>query len=130
MNIQGILGAFLSAHHNHEAAAKAYASVTRNEWVSLADLAIRTAPEYNRTHVAQVVKLALDSPENDGPGDAADFEIRKEQHPLSDAAIYRAYRADEFLGLAHHDVAPLLRRLVGMYVVRFCSLPDGRIYGQ
>lgn len=121
MKIQETLGAFLSAHGKHELAAEAFESTDRNTWVKLADEAIRSAPEFNRTHTAQVIKLALDAPENGGPGEAEDFVIRTEENPvLAGIPIYRAYKSGtmEYCGLASNDKEKLARRLVGMYVVR------------
>jgi hypothetical protein len=130
--IQEVLGVMLSSVGQHELARQAFESTSRLDWVRLGDAAMRHAPEYNRTHVGFVVKLALDSPDNGGPNDAADFEIRKEKNELTDAPIYRAYRLNppdspkpyEYLGLAHHDIDKIERRIVGMYVARSIKKPE------
>lgn len=121
--IQHILGAFLSAQGQHELARQAFESDNRLDWVRLGDEAIRSAPEYNRTHVAHVVKLALDSPDCGGPNLADDFELRKENDPLTTLPVYRAYRLrpgvlPEYMGLASREIDKLERRVVGMYVAR------------
>lgn len=125
--IQGILGAFLSAHGKHDLATQAFESTDRKDWLRLGDEAMRSAPEHNRTHVAHIVKLALDSPANGGPGEAQDFEIRRIPHPLNaEQFIFKAYFADgKEAGFSHHDVGPVARRLVGMYVVRCIQYPEG-----
>lgn len=134
MKIQEILGAFLSAHGKHAEAARAFESTDRLTWEHLADEAIRSAPESERTHVAHTVKLALDAPETGGPGQATDFEIRPETRrvPAIEGAqpgepirtMYRAWMKDATeekwhdCGLASEDISNLKRRIVGLYVAR------------
>lgn len=122
MKIQDVLGAFLSAHGKHELAQQAFVSTLRTDWDRLGDEAIRSAQEFNRHHVAQVVKLALDDPKNGGPGSAADFEILRESNPVTGAPWYRAYKRTsdglEDIGLASSDAEALRRRIIGAHVVR------------
>lgn len=141
MKIQDILGAFLSAHGKHALATEAFESTSRAVWNRLGDEAIRSAPEYNRTHVAQVVKLALDDPENGGPGDAQDFEIRPEARRTTlvlgavampdTKPMYRGYMMAKLggatdCGLASDDIENLKRRIVGMYVARTITVVEAK----
>jgi hypothetical protein len=124
VNIQEILGSFLSAYGEHELARLAYESTTRNDWVRLGDETIRRASEHNRTHTAHAVKLALDNPKNGGPGRAVDFEMRSEQHcNMPEITMWRAWMIQPEgpavdCGLASADKDVLKRRIVGSYVAR------------
>lgn len=121
--IQEILGVILAANGEMEASNEAFTAATPAQFARLGDLAIRTTPEYNRTTVACNVKLALDEPANGGSGLAADFEIRREENPVTGGTWYKGYQlrpGDEplYVGFASPDKGTLARRLVGMFVVR------------
>lgn len=125
MSIQEILGSYLSASGQHELAAQAFHATTRNDFLRLGDAAIGNCPESERTNVAWRVRLELDKPEHGGPGHAEDFEIRKEQNPVTPAlTLYKAYRTNgEYVNLCSPEIGPLVRRVVGMYVAREIKLP-------
>lgn len=126
MTIQEILGAYLSAHGQHELARQALESANRTDWVHLGDEAIRSAPEAEKTNVAFTVKLALDDPANDGPNQARDYVMVAEPHKRQEGqTMYRAYLVlDEELGriedigLAAPDSEVLKRRVVAAHIVR------------
>lgn len=129
MTIQETLAAFLSAHGQHALAQQALQSAHRLDWVRLGDEAIRSAPEYNRTHVAHTIKLALDAPENGGGNSALDFEMRPEPHVEQPGiTMYRAWvlprdsSVAEDAGLACADPETLKRRIVGLYTARKITL--------
>lgn len=124
--------AFLAAEGEHDAAQEALASTTRAEWNRLVDLAIRMAPEDNRTHVAHVLKLALDNIEFGGAGLAVDFIIEPEANPCTGAMWYRAYMLQQVDGITQRidaglygpDAETIKRRTVGLYVVRNIQMPE------
>lgn len=126
MKIQETIAAFLASQGQHKEAEEVLASNSRGTWVRLGDHAIRTAPETNRTHVAHVIQLALDTPENGGAGMACDFVIKAEAHPVQAGVIqYRAWlvkvqgtRELHDAGLVAPEVATLERRIVGLYIAR------------
>lgn len=122
MKIQDILGALLSAYGKHHSARLAFESTKPEEWQALGDQAIAAAPEHNKTHTAQVVRLALDDKANGGLGVAADYEIRKESNPVTGAPWFRAYRRVlgglTDIGLASPEKEKLERRVVALHVVR------------
>lgn len=127
--IQEILGAFLSAHGKHELATQAYAATSRLDWIRLGDDAIRSAPKEERVHVAQSVKLALDSPDIGGHGMALDFEIRPEPHvEQPNLVMYRAWMLPKDggpavdAGLAHQSTECIRQRIVGMHVARTITI--------
>jgi hypothetical protein len=134
--IQEQLVAFLAAHGLPlSTIGQAEASTTRQEWEALADKAIRTAPEHNRTHVAHTLKLALDSPQNGGPGVACDFTILPEVNVGLREIWYRAFRCPKGIGLGkpHYDIGlcyrypeQVKRRIVGLYVAREIKMPEVR----
>ena len=117
-----VIAVLLASQGQHDDAQAAFACTDRDVLIALGNNAIRTAPEHNRTHVAQVVKLALDNPENGGPGVAADFVSKPEINHGTGETWYRAYRkeshSDVDLGLIGRTQAQILRRVVGLYVVR------------
>jgi hypothetical protein len=124
--------AILASQGEHGWAQEALISRDRQVWQRLADLAIRTAPEHNRTHVAQVVKLALDNPANGGSGDAQDFAVLPEPNQATGEMWYRGYRCPEGVGPGkpHHDTGlfwrypeQVARRIVGLYVARTIQMP-------
>lgn len=129
--IQETLGAFLSTHGEHEAAAKAFAATERAELQRLGELAIRTAPDWDRADTARAVKLALDSPDAGGPNEAADFVIKKEPHPMQDGAfIYRGYIVEQdenlrAIGLVNQDLKGLFTAMVRAFVIRKLTFPEG-----
>jgi hypothetical protein len=129
MGIREKLTAFLAAQGQHDAAQRALISDTRNDWEGLADIAIRTAPEWNRTHVAHTLKLALDDPANGGAGVAEDFELRAEPHPFLSGAqpIWRAYHVTTgaYTGLLALYRDQIERRVIGSYVVRNFKYTNG-----
>src|SRR5579872_6433026 len=127
MTIQETLMALLASHGEHEWAKYASESQTRSEWQHCADIAIRSAPEHNRTHVAQVVKLALDNPSNGGDGEAQDFAVLPEPNQATGELWYRGYRCPQGVGPGkpHFDTGlfwrnpeQVKRRIVGLYVAR------------
>lgn len=136
MTIQETLAAFLAAHGFHlSTIAEAHDSTTRLQWEALADKAIRSAPEHNRTHVAHTLKLALDNPDNGGPGVAQDFAILPEVNHALGETWYRAYRCPEGTGPGkpHFDTGmcwrypeQVARRIVGLYVAREIKMPEAK----
>ena len=124
LTIQQIIAAFLAAQGQHKEAAEVLASDNRGTWLRLGEHAIRTAPEYNRTHVAHSIRYALDRPENGGGGTAADFILKPEAHPmLEGVTLYRAWRINDDrtladTGFVSEDTEALKRRVVGLYAVR------------
>lgn len=123
MKIQEIIAAFLTAQGQHAEASEAFASNDRATWTKLVDHAIRTAPEYNKTHVCHVLTYLMDRPENGGADTAIDFIIKPEAHPMqAGVRLYRAWRVlpDKLddTGLVSNDADTLTRRVVGLYVAR------------
>jgi hypothetical protein len=123
---QETIGVILAANGESRASEEAFTATTRQQLDRLADLAIRTTPEYTRTLSARNIKLVLDNPEIGGAGLAADFEIRAEKNPVTGATWYKGYKLlpgkpgkeEEYVGFASPDPDTLERRLVGMFVVR------------
>jgi hypothetical protein len=138
--IQEHLVAFFAAHGLPlSTIGQAEASTTRQEWEALADKAIRTAPEHNRTHVAHTLKLALDSPQNGGPGLAQDFAVLPEPNLSTGETWYRGFRCPEGIGpgkphydtgLFWRDPAQVARRIVGLYVAREIKMPQEATIGS
>ena len=120
------IAVLLASQGQHNDAQEAYACTSvadRAKLVWLGNTAIRFAPEHNRTHVAQVVKLALDAPEAGGPGVAADFVVAPEHQSINNELWYRGYRVLKGdgrvdLGLLARTPAEVARRIVGLYTVR------------
>jgi hypothetical protein len=127
--IQQVLGAFLSSHGQHEAAAQAFEATDRVELNRLAEIAMRTAPAWNKTDACRVIKLAMDEPAMGGPGNAQDFEIRKEAHPFkANEFLYRAYvlkaEGPVDVGMVAPEIETIITRLVGAFIVRNVKYPE------
>lgn len=127
--IQNALMAILASQGQHKEAQEALASTERGQWNRLVDHAIRTAPEHNRTHVAYVLKLALDDPSTGGPGIAQDFAIVAEENKCTGAMWYRACIVPTNgrcidAGLFGPDPEVIKRRIVGLYVAREILMPE------
>jgi hypothetical protein len=124
LTVQQQIAAFLSAQGQHHAAKLALESTNRTEWTKLVEIAIRTAPEYNRTHVAHTLRYEMDKPVNGGANTAADFILKPEAHPMREGEqLNRAWMINDNRTLSDTcmvsaDVEALKRRVVGLYVVR------------